>query len=412
MDEIRKAYDSFLHEFPLCYVYWKKYADHEEKRGFIERAFAIYENGVTHGIPHSVELWTYYLAAIEKYNNDPEVVTSLYKRAISIVGKDYASHPVWDRYIMYAKNSNNHPVVLSLYEQISKIPLERSESYWDGYKSVLTEYPLESIFTDDQLIEAKNSGAVGQYALKEWLVSQKESIWRKTIQQAALRREWELQILTMSFFDIQPLPESKLDIWRNYIIFEQDYGTPERVIKLYERCIISCCNYSEFWYNYSRYLESHHLEIHVANGSPASTYTAPEAREVLLRATTKYLKRRPDMHIYFAFFEEYYKNYEGAVAVFDRLLKIVPGHIESLLRYISFERRRKNFDKCERLFNTAISEAAIVSNLLFLYIQYGTFLGEAYPEDSSHARRVFDEAIDMYPGALDLWRAYILYEVA
>ncbi|CAM6049368.1 unnamed protein product, partial [Sphagnum compactum] len=35
--KIQAAYDTFLAEFPLCYGYWKKYADHEVRLGTPEK---------------------------------------------------------------------------------------------------------------------------------------------------------------------------------------------------------------------------------------------------------------------------------------------------------------------------------------------------------------------------------------
>ena len=168
-------------------------------------------------------------------------------------------------------------------------------------------------------------------------------------------------------------------------------------------------------------MESHFLSVHLEEGKTKESYNAPEARQVLQRVTSKYLKRRPDINLYFAQFEEQYGEIESARSIYKSLLNIFPGHIDTTLRYISFERRMKNYDKCEQIFNTAISEAAIViftlyflpqvSNLLFLYIQYGRFLAHVYPENRSKAREIYEEAIDMYPGAIDVWRAYVLFEV-
>jgi len=60
IDDIRVAYGSFLSEFPLCYVYWKRYVDHEVASGSSqEKVVEIYERAVE-AFPLSVDLWTYY----------------------------------------------------------------------------------------------------------------------------------------------------------------------------------------------------------------------------------------------------------------------------------------------------------------------------------------------------------------
>ena len=61
MEKVRAAYDAFLAEYPLCYGYWKKYADAELRHGSAEAAAAVYERGVV-ATPYSADLWGHYAA--------------------------------------------------------------------------------------------------------------------------------------------------------------------------------------------------------------------------------------------------------------------------------------------------------------------------------------------------------------
>lgn len=71
--KIEKAYDAFLGEFPLCYGYWKKYADHEAKLGTPEKIVDVYERAVK-AVAYSVDIWMHYSAyAMEKFDN-PEMI--------------------------------------------------------------------------------------------------------------------------------------------------------------------------------------------------------------------------------------------------------------------------------------------------------------------------------------------------
>ena len=54
--KLREVYDGFLAEYPLCYGYWKKYADAEHRNGMPELAVSVFERG-TAAIPYSVDLW-------------------------------------------------------------------------------------------------------------------------------------------------------------------------------------------------------------------------------------------------------------------------------------------------------------------------------------------------------------------
>lgn len=56
---LRVVYDAFLAEYPLCYGYWKKYADAEAKYTSLEEATKIFDRGVA-AVPYSVDLWGHY----------------------------------------------------------------------------------------------------------------------------------------------------------------------------------------------------------------------------------------------------------------------------------------------------------------------------------------------------------------
>lgn len=71
--KIRRVYDAFLAEFPLCYGYWKKYADHEARLGSVDKVVEVYERAVQ-GVTYSVDMWLHYcIFAINTYG-DPDTV--------------------------------------------------------------------------------------------------------------------------------------------------------------------------------------------------------------------------------------------------------------------------------------------------------------------------------------------------
>lgn len=71
--KIRRVYDAFLAEFPLCYGYWKKYADHESRVGSMDKVVEVYERAVQ-GVTYSVDIWLHYcMFAINTYG-DPDTI--------------------------------------------------------------------------------------------------------------------------------------------------------------------------------------------------------------------------------------------------------------------------------------------------------------------------------------------------
>ncbi len=59
LEKIQQVYDSFLAAWPLCYGYWKKYADAEARHGSNERAMQVYERAVN-ATPYSTDIWVHY----------------------------------------------------------------------------------------------------------------------------------------------------------------------------------------------------------------------------------------------------------------------------------------------------------------------------------------------------------------
>ena len=73
LPKIWKAYDAFLAEFPLCYGYWKKYADHEARSGSAKNIVEVYEWAVQ-AVTYSVDIWRHYeIFAMSTYE-DPETI--------------------------------------------------------------------------------------------------------------------------------------------------------------------------------------------------------------------------------------------------------------------------------------------------------------------------------------------------
>lgn len=49
------------------------------------------------------------------------------------------------------------------------------------------------------------------------------------------------------YFHVKPLEKNQLKTWREYLNFELSEGDGNRIIVLFERCMIACALYEEFW---------------------------------------------------------------------------------------------------------------------------------------------------------------------
>ena len=64
MGKIQSVYDTFLVSWPLCYGYWKKYADAYQRHGSPGQATLVYERAVL-ATPYSVEIWVHYITHLK-----------------------------------------------------------------------------------------------------------------------------------------------------------------------------------------------------------------------------------------------------------------------------------------------------------------------------------------------------------
>lgn len=71
IEKLREVYDAFLGMYPLCYGYWRKYADMESKNGSSENAKLVYERGLT-AIGNSIDLWLAYCNFLQGSNASRE----------------------------------------------------------------------------------------------------------------------------------------------------------------------------------------------------------------------------------------------------------------------------------------------------------------------------------------------------
>ncbi|KAF6141159.1 hypothetical protein GIB67_006604 [Kingdonia uniflora] len=98
------------------------------------------------------------------------------------------------------------------------------------------------------------------------------------------------------------------------------------VVKLYERCLITCANYSEYWIRYVLCMK--------ASGS------MDLANNVLARATQVFAKRQLEIHLFAARFKEQNGDIPGSRAAYQLLQSgICPGLLEPVIKHTNMEYR-------------------------------------------------------------------------
>jgi pre-mRNA-processing factor 39 len=159
---MRAAYDALLAEFPLCYGYWKRYADMEAAAAAtddaaVSRANAVYERGLTLG-RHCVELWTLYAAHATARWTKPDDVRSLFERAAKHVGTDYGADIFWERYIAFETKcaGADHSRVFAIYRRLLQLPIRSLDALWLRFQQLAVERSC------DEILDGKDEAALQQ----------------------------------------------------------------------------------------------------------------------------------------------------------------------------------------------------------------------------------------------------------
>ncbi|XP_020577520.1 pre-mRNA-processing factor 39-like isoform X1 [Phalaenopsis equestris] len=387
-DDIQKiclVYDSFLSEFPLCYGYWTRYVGHKARLCTMNEAEQVYEQAVKIA-SHSVHLWVNYCNFAISSFEDPSDVRRLFERGLSYVDKDYLCHLLWDKYIKFEYCQKQWDRLAHIYINTLRFPTRRLQSYYESFKklAVLLEEQLGSQNVTTKLPEGvpnceltnmkgceytEISNVVGfpdqnpadPEALKKYLFFG-ELLYHKSIQLDKSISCFEAQI-QRQYFHIKPLDEFQLKNWHDYLTFVEEQGSFDWTVKLYERCLIPCANYSEFWIRYVDFVD--------AKGGREL------ANDALERALKVFLKRTPAFHQYYSMYKEKIGDAVNARAPFLQISENCTADvIENICRKANMEKRMGNVEAAMEIYEKAIKmahEKQILKILPLLYINFAQF---------------------------------------
>ncbi|KAJ4851330.1 hypothetical protein Tsubulata_005696 [Turnera subulata] len=405
--KIRKVYDAFLAEFPLCYGYWKKYADHEARLGSMDKVVEVYERAVL-GVTYSVDIWLHYcIFAISTYG-DAETIRRLFERGLAYVGTDYLSFPLWDKYIEYEEMHGEWGRVAMIYTRILEIPNRRLDDYFNRFKAFAASHPLSELRTPDETASAAtvvpeddqpadegerqpdaaeqsskpvSAGLTEAEGLEKY-IAVREEIYKKAKEFDSKIVDFE-NAIRRPYFHVRPLNDAELENWHNYLDFIERQDDFNKVVKLYERCLIACANYPEYWIRYVLCME--------VCGS------MDLANNALTRATQVFVKRQPEIFIFAARFREQNGDIPGARAAYQVVhSEIAPGLLEAIINHANMENRLGNLEDAYSLFEQAIAieKGKEHSQMLAaLYAQYSRFI-YLVTNNADRAREILVEALE------------------
>lgn len=199
-------------------------------------------------------------------------------------------------------------------------------------------------------------------AIKDKVIASRRKLHKSTINAVTERWAYE-EAIKRPYFHVKALERCQLKNWKEYIDFEIEKGDHKRVIVLFERCLIACALYDEFWGKYIRYLES----------QPMETDIVQNIRDVFERACTVHHPDKPSLHLQWSTFEEVQDNQNKSADILSTLEKTCPNLVQVAYRRINLERRRGDLDKCAQLYEHYISTSKNKNTSSSFTIKYARF---------------------------------------
>ncbi|KAJ5994388.1 mRNA splicing protein (Prp39) [Penicillium sp. IBT 35674x] len=407
----RHAYDRFLAKFPLLFGYWKKYADMEFSITGTEAAEMVYERGIA-SISPSVDLWTNYCGFKAETSHDADIIRDLFERGANSVGLDFLAHPFWDKYIEFEERVEAQDKIFAILSRIIHIPMHQYARYFERYRQLAQNRPLAELASADVMsqfrteLEAASSqvppGAKAEAEIERDLRLRVDNyhleVFSKTQTETTKRWTYEAEI-KRPYFHVTELDEGQLTNWKKYLDFEESEGSYPRIQFLYERCLVTCAHYEEFWLRYARWMT-------------AQSDKEEEARIIYQRASCLYVPiANPAIRLQYAYFEEMSGRIDVAKDIHYAILYCLPSHVETIISLANMSRRHGDLNAAIEIYKTQLDSPEVeMATKAALVAEWARLLWKikGTPDD---ARKVFQENQQYYLDSRPFWTSYLMFEI-
>lgn len=392
VENAREAYNKFLELYPYCYGYWRKFADFEKRNNNKEECETVFERGLS-AIPLSVDLWIHYMTYLKTHHaDDVNRIRSMFDKGLETCGLEYRSDRLWDHYIKWEIDQNKLINAFNIYSRLFFTQTLGYSQHFENFKEFVNKNAPDKILSAKEYLELRqkvaeelrmndngklltdDSAPPGEEdntflsniserelsLLKEAIIEIKSKIYKETCKEIAKRQMFEDSI-KRPYFHVKPLEKCQIDNWKNFITFEREAGDHQRIIIVYERCLIACALYEEFWLSYLDYLESLTFDV------------SDLLNNLFSRACLVHHRKSPELHLKWSAFEESKGNVEKAADILKNLDEVVPHMLQIIYRRINLEKRRDQLDKVCELYEHYINSSHtkfLTSNIAIKYARF------------------------------------------
>ncbi|XP_025191003.1 LOW QUALITY PROTEIN: pre-mRNA-processing factor 39-like [Melanaphis sacchari] len=390
VDNARMAYSKFLELYPLCYGYWKKYANFEKRNNNINEFKKILENGLN-AIPVSVDLWIYYTDYLKLESNNEDVfIRKEFERSLKMCGLDYHSDRLWFNYISWEIEKNEIFNAVNIYYRLIRTPTSNCfKNFLKFQEFIFKNIPekylglaefnkrrsiiIESLETNQRKLLASDSLPPGDDSInitestdnniisivRISFIESWYNVHSQTIKEFESRKIFEENI-ERTHFHVKKLKIDQILNWEKYIKFEKKAGNQERIIFLYERCLVSCVSHEKFWLSYLEYLSSINIDV----------------TDLLIDVFKRSLFHHPkslDLNLKYFNFSENKGWIEKANETITKLGLLYPNSKDVTIRIINLARRKQD-ETLKSLFKHHLICSQSKSYSSYIAVKYARFV--------------------------------------
>lgn len=325
------------------------------------------------------------------------------------MGLDFLAHPFWDKYLEYEERQEAHDKLFAILSRVIHIPMHQYARYFERFRRLSHSRPLTELVPADTLarfraeVEAESFGtAKAELETERDIRAKVDSMYYETFTktQTETNKRWTYESeIKRPYFHVTELEHSQLINWRKYLDFEESEGNGQRITFLYERCLVTCAFYDEFWFRYARWMS-------------AQPGKEEEVRNIYLRAATMFVPiSRPAIRMQFAYFEEMCGRAEVAKDVHSAILMKLPNCVEAIVSWANVQRRQDGLDAAIEVYKQHIdtpevdifTKAALVTEWAYLMWKVKGSVEEA--------RAVFQKNVQWYSDSRQFWQKWLEFEL-
>lgn len=367
----RPTYEEFLQLFPTAGRYWKIYIEHELRANNFDQVEKLFTRCLKQ-CPH-VDLWRTYLKYVTDYKsklpNSFEEIIKAFELAITQVGLDIASTPIWTDYINFVKSQkpNNKIEESQKMEQLRKLyqravinPMNNLEGIWKEYDTF--ENSLNKVLAKALLAEH------GPKYMQARATFRERKNYSEGIQKNILARPPRNS----------PRDQMQVKLWKKLIAYEKrntqrvdEASLRRRVTFVYNQCLCCLYRYPEMWH------EAAHYQITKSGGIE----DVVKVYEQGLKACDQSLL----LQFSYADFLESHDNFSGAQAVYENLMQRKQDSL-IYIEYMRFARRSLTVTDARKIFFRARKSPSCTWHVYVAAAQIELYLNK----EQNIARKIYE----------------------